>query len=173
MCKFVVAHARQSLFSEDLAHSCLKFAASVRHQWWFSFDGLGPLLTLPPQAPCGTSAREHPREPAQPAPPPPDPEQVTGDTRTAKPPASLLPGQEEPKDDQTSRAGCISYLLLTLSQCYITTLFPTLFPFLLFFNILLSCLLPLVNILYLSFFPSLVTFSLPSFFILFFFLAFA
>lgn len=45
------------------------------------------------------------------------------------------------------------------------TSFPTLFPFFLCFNIPLACLFPLVFILYLSFFPRPLTFSLPSFFV--------
>lgn len=59
MWNFVVTHTRQSPFSGGLAHSCLKFPASMRHQLWFSFNGLGPLLPQPPEAPCGTSVYEH------------------------------------------------------------------------------------------------------------------
>lgn len=136
--RLAVARTRQRPFSGGLARRCLKFPASMLgRQLWFSFSGLGPLLTQP--------QKRHvvPRPaniPAHPAPPPPS---RAGDTRAARAPAALLPEQEGTKDDQTSsrpRARCLhwSFASHPLPVLYHTS-FSTLFPFFLHFNILPSC----------------------------------
>lgn len=121
MCKFAVAHTRQSPFSGGLARRCLKLTASLRHQRCFSFQGLGPLRTH----------HEGPRPATIPA---------AGTSRASctqpGPVAQELPRLLHPLSlNKRSRrifrhpappghAGYIGYLGLTLSQCCITPLFP-------------------------------------------------
>lgn len=125
MCKFVAAHTRQSPFSGDLARNFLKLPAWMRRQWWFSFNEFGPLLTQPPKAPCGTSvACEHPLSPGSrhilrllhPG-------RVTQELPSLLRPFSLNKRSRR-MIRHPGQTGYIGYFLLTLSQCYITTLFP-------------------------------------------------